>query len=306
MDNNIEFKVGNHLGLFNDPECCNCDEEGCCEPVDIETDHYPVFANLSLRTADNVGKYIRGASKGGCSYYMYSPEPGDTPDFDLKFEWSWSFFSGWGLKGDARYDDYFDGGLVEKLDDGVEGRAASFDGSSNFLVYNDMPFYDAQRHFSIEVWVYIDSLSQNPQDIYTIVSKGTEGRINYKLEILGNGNVVLTIRNDSGSTGSCTGEWSQTDGGELLQGIITTHKWHHISASYDGLYGRIIVAREPTPPSVSPIIVNGEKKYLGSNITLCINDDPICIGASNCNSETPSNYFKGYLDDLQIYTNAAR
>lgn len=268
MDNGVGFGIGTDLPL------------GFCA-----TGHRPVTATLSTRTTDHVGQYNTGVGYGRP---RYSKEPGETPAFDLKFEWGGSPLT---LQTESRGGHRPVGGAVQRHVQGIEGEAATFNGTDHYLAYPAQLRYDASRRVTLQAWIKMTDLSGSAADVHTIVAKGTNQNLNYKLEVLGNGKVVFSTR-DGG-----TGTWGETDGG--LDTPVVGGVWHHVYASYDGLYGKIIVSRD------DGTILEGKEEYLGANLALTPNDDPICIGAIGCGTGAPGNFFKGHMDDVQLYAQAA-
>ena len=154
-----------------------------------------------------------------------------------------------------------------------------FDGIDDYVDFGDKHGYTSS--FSLEAWVLQKAMVTSG----TIISKGdikTSNKRGYHLA-LNNGKPNLTWYNNFGlPILNITSDY-----------VITTDKWHHIAATYDGTTAKLFVdGLEVSKGTPSGAPTNGAEKFL--------------IGAMN-DSGTPTipkNYFKGYIDEVRIWNTA--
>lgn len=291
MDNDIEFHVGNHIAPCGD--CCNAS----CTFVDTCTDHYPVYATLAARTTGSIDNYLDGLG------VKYSAETGENPDLDMKFEWQQVQVGLWQLLKESRYGmEPFAHPDVKEYASGIEGMAASFEGNG-YVTFPHWEPYSTSRRLSIELWIKPEQI--NPPDFYPgmiqgLVTKGQEDRINYTLVLRSTENPNLAWI-DFNIFDDCTTRRSAD--GKFNYPPIEVGKWHHLLVSYDGLHAKIIVTKVHGIGDYE--ILGGEEEYMGANVQMCIESGPLWIGARYIDG-IAQNYYWGEMDDLQIYTEAAR
>lgn len=298
MDNDVDFYIGTNIGLYD--TCCS---PPCVTILSTETDHYPVYATLSTRTIENVLKDVEDVEE---ALVRYSGEDGEHPDFDMKFEWTRIDDDEWLLSAESRHGvEPWEYPNVSIYSPGIEKMAAYFDGRG-YVMFPHNDYYSAKRRISIEAWIKPTEIERFTP--YTIVAKGDfatqvpeETKMNYLLEIGGDpispglGWLMFHVWHDC--------KYIFTADGNFNEPVIHTNKWHHVLASFDGLHARIVVTRVNGPGDYERLRVVEE--YMGTNITMCVENNPLLIGA-RYQDGVPKRNFVGIMDDLQIYSEVAR
>ena len=158
----------------------------------------------------------------------------------------------------------------------VPGNGLTFDGDDDFInvptVSSDE--LNPENTLTVECWV---NLSEAPSATHTpfLVS-----RLNcYSLTINASGNILFYIRDNDG-------EWFLTGG----TSTITTDKWYHLSATYDG--------------AISRVFVNGEEENTNAFVdSMARTTANFRIGARN---DTPNaTNTNGTIDEVRVW-NIAR
>jgi hypothetical protein len=313
VDNEVSFDVGDDMvftGGGCGGECCNKEDRCYCakdylackadphyddlREVYTCSDHLPVFATLSMKsTRFIVDDHITGFNA------EYSGEAGETPSFDMKFEWEEYPSGDRRLLGESRFGDVpIDVVNVEPFTDGIETMAARFGGNGH-VRFAERGQLEAVRRVTIEVWVYPMVLAEGQVD--TVVEKGAEGQVDYMLSLKGDPENAGYADVIFSTQAQCGTDWLLVEGDGGLDGPVRAWMWNHILASYDGLHLKIIVTRVDEPGQAT--ILKSEEQYMG--IPLCPNDHPLVIGARYVDLGYYERY-NGVMDDLQIYSEVAR
>lgn len=150
-----------------------------------------------------------------------------------------------------------------------QGRAVSFDGSSNYIIKNASPV--SAFPFTISAWIYkTDSTSG------AIIGFGYSGAANYRYYYISAGSVTsLWMRPDTGSTNLSVNGTSNIVGG-----------WHLVTGVYKS-------------DGTQDLYVDGVLEATLSNPKSFASVDQIGIGARV--DSVPDTFFKGVIDDARIY-----
>ncbi|MFL0352443.1 HYR domain-containing protein, partial [Xanthomarina sp. GH4-25] len=144
-----------------------------------------------------------------------------------------------------------------------------FDGTDDNISFNNA--YNLSGSFSIEAWIKPNEINAN---IQTILSKRNANNLatGYDLRLVGN-----TISfHANGSNISATG--------------ITDSRWYHIAVTYNGTQYKLYV------DGIDMNTRTGPSPTTNTFTTL--------LGAMSRVNNTPTNYFKGWMDEVRIWNRA--
>ncbi len=160
--------------------------------------------------------------------------------------------------------------VTRNSSDNFPGYALEFDTASGFVQLANEYQFDFDTAFTLETWIFVDSMSTQYQ---TIISKGNA----WKLRMIYSNDVVMF-------------EFSINNGGNQISTTFLTdtstvlNKWNHISCVYSSVY----------PNNSIVIYFNGIAGNAVSSSTLEQNNEPVIIGS----------HFKGKLDELRFWHTA--
>jgi hypothetical protein len=163
--------------------------------------------------------------------------------------------------------------------DGQIGRAAQFDGHSDYLTIPDVTALDAAS-FTASAWVRPGAAKSGSQ-VLLAKSNDTYGRRNYGLHIEPDG-LTTTLSFQEGCGGSYQTVSSQQP---LVQG-----QWNHVLGTYDGNTLRIYLNGRP-------------QGSLDTSATPCQSGQPLHVGGGVSVGGQPA-HFTGLLDEVTVYDHA--
>ena len=152
--------------------------------------------------------------------------------------------------------------------DGVNGKAASFDGENDYILVEDAPILDITDEITIEAWVKLNEL--NRKQCFVGKRHGTAAsQIGYLLKMGDDNSLAM-----------------QFNGFGYNAGALVANMWQHVAGTYDG--------------ATIDLYINGEKtgSYNVSG-SITSNNAPVYLGAFYYSSFT--NQFNGKLDEIAIY-----
>jgi hypothetical protein len=162
---------------------------------------------------------------------------------------------------------------------GYSGNARSFDGSSDYISVADTPSLDGMDQLSLSTWVKVNSFSSQ-----TVVPIGKDvNSVSYRINIAPSGQLSFVVATSNNS-------WYST--GTVVDSSVslTTGKWYHIAAIYDGSRVRIYVNGQLTG--------TGSQDISGNILN---SDSEVHFGKS---SSANIDYFNGMLDEVRVYNRA--
>jgi hypothetical protein len=144
--------------------------------------------------------------------------------------------------------------------------AGQFDGNGDYLeVLNDTDFQFGTGNYTVEAWVYLNSLGKTHRVFY----KGTVNASNLSLRV----NSSNVLQGKHGTT-TITGTTS-----------LTTGQWYHVALSHSSA-------------GALKIFLNGSQEATTTGITDNINNtDPVSIGGE---AAVTADSLDGYMDDFRI------
>lgn len=154
---------------------------------------------------------------------------------------------------------------------GAFGHALLFNGTGSYINCGNSPVFDMMGQMTVSAWVAIDDVWT---DWMTVVAKGNSA---WRLSTLEN-----QQKFHFGITGGPG--WHSADGVT----DVPPGEWHHVCGTYDGGTIRLYVNG----------LLDGTKLYNGGITT---NAFDVSIGE---NLEAPNRYWRGMIDDVQIYDHA--
>ncbi|MDZ4216921.1 MAG: DUF2341 domain-containing protein, partial [Candidatus Gracilibacteria bacterium] len=223
-----------------------------------------------LTTAQDLYSDVVGIDSGEIGAYWWTVGASNLMALNMPFNagGTQTDFSGNGNTG-TTYNMTTPNGYVSS---GKVGGAMSFDGVNDYVSRSDDSDFDISSALSVSVWVNPASYDATNR---FIVTKGN-GAVAY--------NYTLFLRNTVGDvqfTGASSSRWDSPP---------TANQWNHI----------VIVADSTN----SYAYLNGVKLTCTSGYTCgglgSVNNDPLYIGYNGYSD----NYFKGSLDEVQIYPRA--
>jgi hypothetical protein len=162
------------------------------------------------------------------------------------------------------------------------GACLEFNGSSNYVDTTDINGLDGTNKFSISAWAYFNSLG----DWDTIVSKYSSASNNISLQLSGSGeggnnDFNIAVMNGGNTQGYTTGN------------IVTTGRWYHLHAVYDGT--------QSTNATKLKLYVDGVQQTLTFSGTIPTttgsNSSTVKLGFENASGT----YLDGRADEVRIY-----
>ncbi|MFA5298756.1 MAG: LamG domain-containing protein, partial [Lutibacter sp.] len=226
--------------------------------------------SFALRSSlDGFATNIGMPTAGGTTIDLSNP---DYQNISEPIEFRLYAWNASGLSGTFSVNDFTFNGTVSKSN-------IDFDGIDDYVDFGDN--YNFTGSFSLEAWV----LQKATVASATIISKGdvkTSNKRGYHLW-LNNGKPNLT--------------WYDNSGVALINlespYAITTNKWYHIAATYDGITAKLFIdGLEVATGILSGLPTNGTEKFL--------------IGAMyDSNTPTiPKRNFHGYIDEVRVWNKA--
>ncbi len=165
-----------------------------------------------------------------------------------------------------------------QLDDdrfGLANKAYTFDGIGAGVLAANSPQLNSD-HTTISFWVNVEELPASGE-VYLLSHGGWQER--WKISLPSHGKPVFTTHSD----GSCCSDMDSGDGNELIVG-----EWRHVVMVHDGTKDRIYMNG----------VQVAEKDVAGA---LDATTHPFGMGYNPIDN---ANYFKGSLDEVQIYDEA--
>lgn len=158
-----------------------------------------------------------------------------------------------------------------RINTGKYGNALKFDGVNDWVTVNDSASLDLSAGFTLEAWVY----PQSVQGWQTVIMKETSGDLVYYLSSSNNANLPNSAFNN-GNFNGVTGP-----------GQLPANEWSHLVSTYDGQYQRLYV--------------NGKEVAKNAQSGLIQQSDGVLrIGGNSVWTE----YFQGYIDEVRVYNRA--
>ena len=164
---------------------------------------------------------------------------------------------------------------------GISGNAILLDGTDGYVSIADSSDLDLNE-MTISAWVNYISILPAPDGNQGIVNK-------YRTDQPNEGGYELFIREGTGDVDSGL----KDDSGNITgaSNSISAGSWHHIGLTYDG--------------STIKLYVNGVLKDSETkNVTVTPNSLPLIIGALMDQNSTVHRFFKGRIDEVQIFDEA--
>ena len=157
--------------------------------------------------------------------------------------------------------------------DGIRGQALYFDGVDDYVDCGNDESLNITDEITVSAWVKPFDSSHNMR----VVSRsGTGNNMGYTL--------LVTPSTDSVTLWLNNGTWQEL----TVENVISTNKWWHIVATYDG--------------NNRKIYVNGEVKKTDGGIgTIKGGSSPFNIGRRY---ETTTEFYNGLIDEVRIYNRA--
>ena len=148
--------------------------------------------------------------------------------------------------------------------------SGKFDGNGDYLeVLNDTTFQFGTGNYTVEGWVYLNSLGK----VQRIFAKGTDAASTIRLSIT-SGNIVNAKHGNQTINGST---------------VLTTGQWYHVALSRVGSTNTI------------NLFLNGQLEATTNLATDSVNNtDPVSIGGW---STLASDSLDGYLDEIRVSSN---
>jgi len=178
-------------------------------------------------------------------------------------------------------------------DDNMELNSEPLKGADRFNIANNAWYYngdivywdshlsdfDLHNPFSISFWFKQNEIS--PEG-YRIIDKAMQGRSN---------GIILDNKGDKYPGQQL--RWLPNFKPIYGQSKYSLNKWHHVVLTYDSIKSKIYFDNK----------LDGESDF---TVKIDNNDLPFIFGASQSKDADPEKYFKGYIDDIMIYSKALK
>ncbi len=169
---------------------------------------------------------------------------------------------------------------------GEVGQAIDLDGSSGYVRVANQPTLNTPDGLTVDAWIYPTAFG-GARDIATKWDDPTgQWSWIFKLHNDGSGRLRIEIsRGDHNALGDLGGST-----------ILPPNKWSHVAATYDRSTSQL------------RLYVNGGIDSEGfanyGNVAINNSATDLLIGATNGQTGTPSEYFQGRIDELQLFDRA--
>jgi len=170
---------------------------------------------------------------------------------------------------------------------GEVGQAFSFNGVNQYVNVPRAPSLDVGGQLTIDCWVNVDPSMPIGSRIQGLVTSDFCG-----IEIGGSLGVILFISTNSGGSFVATSDINGSGA------VFPAGQWHHVAGTYDGsklqfyLDGQPYGKPQPASGAISPMLSS-------SFVTIGSED-----GRTYCPICTPGRYFKGLIDEVDIFNRA--
>jgi YVTN family beta-propeller protein len=200
--------------------------------------------------------------------------------------------SWWPAEGDA--SDIWDGndGALQNgatLATGMVGQAFSFDGADDDVEVPYAPNLDVGGGLTIDFWMKSD-----PDNTMSNCCQGLVTTDFYAIEISGGGDPVVGV-NFFINTGSGFVHTSDANGGGA---VVSPGVWHHVAGTYDGTKLQLYIDGQPF----------GNPRFHSGAILPMLTGSYLAIGSEDGRMACPScignRYFKGMIDEVEIFNRA--
>ncbi len=167
---------------------------------------------------------------------------------------------------------------------GKTGQAFSFDGINDYVKIPKSPSLDVGGQVTIDFWMKADPSTPIGSQIAGLVTSDF-----YGVEIGGSPlGVILFMSVNNGAS------FPATPGGLTFP----AGEWHHVAATYDGSKLQMYLDGQPAG---SPTLVSGAISPMRANSFVTIGSED---GRTTCGDCIGSRYFKGQIDEVDIFNRA--
>jgi len=167
---------------------------------------------------------------------------------------------------------------------GNPNSAVSFDGVDDFIDFPNISDLKPDLPVSIDLWVKFDDLQPQNSVVFTTDFQ-EDNHSGVFLNLSTSGKLGISYGDARGNTVSSNRR------SKLADTVIAAGIWYHVVA----------IVRGPTDMDIFVDCNNANGTYSGSGSSLGYTNNPGSIGRKDANTNLPTYYFKGTIDEFKYY-----